>query len=112
MVRAEEWAPGALAEDEIEIEANESADPDVLARPFIDGNHGLDADPYSLPDPDRSHVRRAGRPTALAAIQSGTEVELNQRHQAVQWCGQIEIRRGHQVGKAVLHDDTHASVSG
>src|SRR5215510_836928 len=70
VVRAEERSSGALAEDEIEIEPNESADPHVLARPLIDRHHGFDADLDPFPDPDRSEVRGTGRPTALAAIES------------------------------------------
>src|SRR5262249_41042575 len=98
---------GALAEDEIEIEPNEPADPHVLARPFIDRNHGLDADLDPFPDPDSPEVRGAGRPTALAAIESSTEVQLDQRHHAIEWHGDIEIRRGrNQIGNAVPHDTT------
>src|SRR5262245_50343266 len=106
VVRAEERSSGALAEDEIEIEPNESADPHVLARPLIDRHHGFDADLDPFPDPDRSEVRGTGRPTALAAIESRTQVQLDQRHHAIEWHGDIEIRHGRNQVRNAVPDDT------
>ena len=99
------WLRSTLAEDTVEIEAHKSANADVLAGAFIDGDDGLDSDLDPVPNPHSSEVRGARRPAALTAVQAGVEVQFGQRHHTVERSRQIQILHVRLQIREAVRDD-------